>query len=50
VSEESKKVLVKDRVSSSSGVKEGGIKVAVREEYCDGPGQNRKREKKQDSS
>jgi len=46
VTEESEKMLVQDRVSSSCGVKEGGIEVAVCEEYSDGPSQNREGKKK----
>jgi uncharacterized protein YpmB len=38
VAKESKKVLVKDGVSTSSRVEERGVKVSISQKYSDSPG------------
>lgn len=45
VAEESEQVLIKNGVTSSSRVKEGGVKVSVCEEHCNTGGKNGQREK-----
>jgi len=45
VTKESEEVLVKDRIPSPSRIKEGGIEVTIRKEYCNSSSKDRKGEK-----
>jgi len=42
VSKESKKVLKEDRIPTASGIEEGRVEIAIKQQHSNGPRQNRK--------
>jgi len=48
VTKESEQVLVKDWITTAGWVEEGGIKISIKEKYCDCTCQNRQGKQQQE--